>query len=131
LERGKEIHFFHCDEYFKGYDYYKDWFKECDHTPVSEANQANDIHTVNQNERIRVEQLTIDGTPKYIHESEIVIKRLFDTFNSQQQFRKKFIIVYRDPILREFAQYRYQVTDIVTQHYEKYAPFTSVFKLPE
>lgn len=58
----------------------------------------------------------IDGTPRYIR-SEIAPKRLQASYSAEDLADKKFILLLREPVTREFSWYRHRVrTCLHTMH---------------
>jgi len=89
----KEFHYFSGNEYTPKR---KEWYEK------QFTNRSN----------CAVGSYTIDGTPRYIR-STIAPQRIKEAYNEKELSKKKFILVLREPVSREFSWYRHRMRSCI------------------
>lgn len=92
----KELHYFSGDSWERGHSWYVQHFRNATDCPEG--------------------KYLIDGTPRYIRTS-IAPQRIQSSYSPTELTKKKFILLLREPVSREFSWYRHRIrTCLHTMH---------------
>ena len=119
---AKEVHYFdHPNEWERGSQYYSAYFKrdkQCEQKSYSNSNITDNTKLLNY----------IDATPNYFT-NPLVPARLYKSFTKSDRNKKKFILILREPVSREYSWYNHRARFCITQMHNYIKRHSNMIKL--
>ena len=103
----KEIHYFdRTENWSKGAGYYLAHFKTSSAKCLPDKKETKAMNTTTTGSSMK--SIYLDATPDYFT-NLLAPARIFQSFRAKERAKKKFILIVREPVSREFSWYNHRV----------------------